>query len=365
MLGMMGWKVLPAPLPLPNLPRSERKVPPWVLSAIVLGRLEVLLQALHRKFEMTDGVRPAPHGQVDWRGYAARHIAVGRFDELPCRYPELEADRHLRAAIHYTLRRHLGSLESQRQAGAFVLALIRWCHQLLGKVAGVPAAYPTAVQLQRWSQGRLPSTALRNGLEAIAWTAEERGLAGLCDLQGFPWSLSMEAFFEAWVEGVAQRLAPLLGAVVRSGRLRQTLTPIEWDPPYRGSQRFLLPDLRLEAGGGVLIMDAKYKDHWEELAVHRWGELEDAVRERHRMDLLQVLAYTAPVDARRVAACLVYPCHRATWESLVERGRLFHRATVGCGSRVVRVLLTALPMDAETGPGLEGLAAELRGLLAR
>src|ERR1700722_4260034 len=31
MLGEMGWKIIPQPLALPNLPRSERKVPPWVL----------------------------------------------------------------------------------------------------------------------------------------------------------------------------------------------------------------------------------------------------------------------------------------------------------------------------------------------
>jgi len=38
MLGSMGWKVIPIPLRLPLLPRSDRKIPPWVLSTTILLR---------------------------------------------------------------------------------------------------------------------------------------------------------------------------------------------------------------------------------------------------------------------------------------------------------------------------------------
>ena len=39
MLSEMGWRIIPRPLRLPTLPRSDRKIPPWVLSTIVLLRL--------------------------------------------------------------------------------------------------------------------------------------------------------------------------------------------------------------------------------------------------------------------------------------------------------------------------------------
>jgi hypothetical protein len=35
------------------------------------------------------------------------------------------------------------------------------------------------------------------GLQAIDWTVEERGLAGLSDLEGIAWTMPMELFFEA------------------------------------------------------------------------------------------------------------------------------------------------------------------------
>jgi hypothetical protein len=40
MLAEMGWLISPTPLRLPLLKRSERRVPPWVLSFMILARLK-------------------------------------------------------------------------------------------------------------------------------------------------------------------------------------------------------------------------------------------------------------------------------------------------------------------------------------
>ncbi|OAI39722.1 hypothetical protein AYO40_05555 [Planctomycetaceae bacterium SCGC AG-212-D15] len=362
MLGEMGWKVLPSPLPLPNLPRSERKVPPWVLSAIVLGRLEALLTRLQRRFDMTRSIRTAPYGQVDWQAYAVRHIGVGQFAEVPCCHPELELDRHLRGAIHFALRQHHASLDSQRHAGPFVAGLLQWAEQLLQQVRAITPRIPTDIQLRAWRHGRLRSDVLHDGLDAIVWTIDERGLAGLCDLHGLPWSMSMETFFEAWVERLLEVVTRHLGGIMRTGRQRQTVIPIDWDPPFTGSQRFLLPDLVIETPTGLIVVDAKYKDHWEELAVHRWGDLEETVRDRHRIDLLQVIAYGSPFDAQRLTLCLLYPCRLTTWQSLRARGRVVHCGSLGLGSRSLQLVLAAVPMDGQLTDVVEMLVETLRPL---
>ena len=64
MLAEMGWLVSPTPLRLPLLKRSERRVPPWVLSFMVLARLNALLDRLDRRFELTVEDRTAPKGTV-------------------------------------------------------------------------------------------------------------------------------------------------------------------------------------------------------------------------------------------------------------------------------------------------------------
>jgi McrBC 5-methylcytosine restriction system component len=344
-LSATGWRVLPSVLAQPMLPRSDRKIPPWVLSTIILFRLRALLERLERRFDLATQERSAPRGSVDWTSYARRQISRARFLSVPCTFPDLRDDRNLKSAIRFTLEAQLGSLESQRTGGTFVLALIELCQRLLDRVRDVAPREPMPSAIQSWLSSRLNTNVLRHGVEAIEWTAQERGLAGLSDLRGLPWAMPMDAFFESWAETIMARVAARCGGILKAGRKRETVVPLSWSPPYLGSQKSLVPDLVLERDDLTVIVDAKYKDHWEEMQTHRWSNLEEAIRERHREDLLQVLAYSSIARTRDVMVCLAYPCRADTWSSLRERKLLFHRASVPSAGRRVDVLLTAFPLS--------------------
>lgn len=320
-----------------------------------------MLDRLDRRFEFAESDLPAPRGTVNWTCYAANRITSARFLDVPCRYPDLRDDGELRAAIHFTLRKQLGSLESQRKVGVAVLQLIDLCQSLLERVRSVVPKQPSAMAIDAWYRGSLRTEVFRNGLQAVEWTVEDRGLAGLGDLQGLPWIMSMEEFFEAWVETVVTGLARRIGGTVRAGRKRETIAPLVWDPPYVGSQKYLLPDLILDREDETIVFDAKYKDHWEELNHDQWSNLGDHLRDGHRADLLQVLAYSSIPTTKRIFGCLAYPCHRQTWESLKRRGRLYHRASVGSGTRRVDVILTAVPMGTGIEETVKALAEAIKG----
>lgn len=344
LLAVMGWKVIPRPLPLPLLPRSDRKIPPWVLASTVLLRLRKLLDALDRRFEIVRAEVSAPRGQVRWTEYAIAKVPRADFLRIPCSFPDLRDDNELKSSIHHTLLKQLASLQSQRPAGLVVMQLLQLCQDLLERVRYVPAHAPSKATLNSWLRGEMRTEIFRDGIQAVEWTIDERGLAGLGDLQGVPWVLPMDQFFEAWVETLAGQLARRAGGKVKSGRARQTVTPLVWAPPYVGSQRYLLPDIVLEREHETIIFDAKYKNHWEELSNERWSALEKELQEHHRSDLLQVLAYSTAAESKRVVACLVYPCHVHTWRSLLARGRPYHKAAVRAGTRQVDLVLTAVPM---------------------
>jgi len=345
MLSNMGWKVIPSPLKLPLLPRSDRKIPPWVLSTIVLFRIKALLDQLDRRFEHTESDLPAPRGTINWQKYVTERISSAQFLNVPCRFPDLRDDRELKSVIHFTLRKQISSLEGQRSASIVVLQLIDMCQLMLEKVKTFPPKQPGTGAINFWYRGPLKTEVFRDGLQAMEWTIEDRGLAGLSDLQGIPWVMSMDEFFEAWLETLVEKLARRIGGIVRSGRKRETITPLGWDPPYLGSQKYLLPDHILERDNETIIFDAKYKGHWEELNRESWGNIDDIIREQHRNDLLQVLAYSTVMTTEKVVCCLTYPCYKTTWESLQSRQRAFHRASVYAGSRRVDLILTAVPMD--------------------
>lgn len=362
MLAEMGWLVSPSPLRLPLLRRSERRVPPWVLSFMVLARLKALLERLERRFEMVREARRAPKGSVNWADYCTREMSRGKFLSVPCTFPDLRDDRQLKGAIRFTLERQLRSLETQREQGSFVHRLISFAESLLLRVQAVASRRPGAQEIETWMRRPLRNDVFTEGLQAIDWTVEERGLAGLSELEGIPWTMPMDQFFEAWVETVMRFVAVRTGGSLRVARRRETVSPLSWEPPYVGSQRSLVPDLLLELDGITVVVDAKYKRHWEELQERSWQEQDERVRDQHRQDLLQVLAYANLATSTSVICCLVYPCSVATWESLRQRQRLFHQAELPIRGRRIQVWLTAVPMSAAISQFAEPLATQIRAV---
>ncbi|MDD3625867.1 MAG: hypothetical protein PHV06_00975 [bacterium] len=347
MLSAMGWKILPRPLKLPPIPGTERKVPPWVLSSIILFRIKNLLDRMERRFELVENDLRAPKGNINWTRYLTEKMPQAKFLNVPCQYPDLRDDRELKAAIHFTLKKHLNSLQTQRHTGIAAIQLIELCQRLLTKVKNVPSKIPQQKTIESWLRGTFKTAVFKEGLQAIEWTVDDRGLAGISDLQGLPWIMSMEQFFEAWVETIAEKLVRLIGGKLRTGREHETVYPLTWDPPYMGSQKSLIPDFIIEKEEMTIILDAKYKSHWEDLSSSNWYELADKIKERHREDLMQILAYSNLSDKSNVISCLIYPSRKNTWLSLKERDRISHRASVNVGKKKLTLLLTAIPMDAQ------------------
>lgn len=67
------------------------------------------------------------------------------------------------------------------------------------------------------------------------------------------------------------------------------------------------------------------------------------VRESHRADLHQVLAYAALFDAPKITTTLVYPLRPATFTILHSRGRDVARAELFHGGRQLTLELQGLP----------------------
>lgn len=364
LLARMGWRIAPQPLRLPLLRRSERRVPAWVLSSMVLVRMKALLQSLSRRFETAREDLSAPRGQVDWAVYSRNRIPFGRLTSVPCTFPELRDDRSLLSAIRYTVERHVHALEGQRVHGGFVGSLIALAYDLLSALRGVPALAPAPPLLHAWNHRPLNSAPFREGIQAIDWTVDDRGLAGLSELEGIPWVMPMDIFFEAWVETQFAVLARRTGGVIRSGRKNETTAALHWQPGSLGSQRSLVPDMIIEWPGLTVIVDAKYKRHFEELQETPWRQTSSHLQEGHRHDLLQVLAYANLARAGRVVACLAYPCNRPLWEDLDRRDRIVQTAEIPSASRPLSVWLTAMPMVEDAGDLLAPLEQRLTELLA-
>jgi hypothetical protein len=341
LMGETGAEVIPELPRLPALPRSEHEVPRWVLGSIICARLEALLGTQQRKFLLYEEELDRPRGRVQWTQYIARQVAQNKPNRVPCEFTALQPDATLLAVVHAAVLSQIHALQRVKRDALVISRLIARFERLRLIVCTYP---PSWIGLRRLSR-QVQNATLSAAIEAMEWTHDERGLGGLAHFAGLPWRLSMEQVFEARVEALARLISLRTGGIVRTGRLRETQRSLRWDPPYTGSQRTLLPDVEIVRQADTVILDAKYKSHWEDLDARGWYESADSLREAHRNDLLQVLAYGAATEGARLICALVYPCKDSTWLSLLARKRLVHRASVPAGSRAITLVLMAIPFE--------------------
>ncbi len=358
LLHAAGLRSVPEVLPFPALPHSERSVPSWVIASMVVARLEALLRTQSRRFRQREAEVPAPRGTVDWGRYVTHGLAQCRPMSVPCRFPDLDDDERLRGAIHWTALRQREGLLGQRSVAPVARALLDRCDRIIAQVSGTGPLRPGRGARDAWESEPMRSRLFREGVEAIGWTVDERGLAGLSETAGLSWQLPMEACFESLIEASAELAAPRVGGRVVSGRTARTRTALDWEPRGAGSLRALVPDVVVRTVETSLVIDAKYKPHAELIARLGWEGVTEVVRERHRADVHQVLAYAALEGRDRVTACLAYPTSPEAWPALVERGRDTMRATVRAEGREIQLVLLAVRLDgdvAELARRVEGL----------
>lgn len=348
-LTQTGWQTQPDFLEGPLVPGSGREVPPWVLAGPVLSRLSDLLRATRRGYRIEEEELRHPRGQIIWPKYLRDSLVRGKWDRLPCRFPDLASDPKLRRMIRWGVERVRQALMSVSGSDAIARLLIAVADEVLVKLRDVAPLIPERDELTRMADSRVSDLLLRSGLEALGWVVDERGLGGGREMDGLAWSMRLDELWENYVEATVRREAAATGGSVRVGRKRETVFPLEWTDPSHRSMGQLIPDIVVFRGNTVHIVDAKYKAHLAELDEHGWHRFTTDVREAHRADIHQVLAYSSLYAADEVKATLVYPLRQSTYEALHSRGRDVSTANLLHGARQVRLELRGMPFGAPRG----------------
>ena len=346
-LSETGWHSGPNILSMPLVPGSGREVPPWVLAGPVIARLRELLEQLKRGFDFKEATPKAPRGTIQWSKYLRTSLPTGRWHQVPCRFPDLCSDPILRGAIRWALERVFEELGLVAGDDRVALGLRTDAMRLLEQLGDVARVYPRVELISRMSGGDpLLAQTVRSGLEAIGWVRDERGLGGGRQMDGLAWSLPLDQLWEHHVAAIVQEQVRQEGGVLRLGRRGETVTPLQWSDSTHRSISHLLPDIVVTRRSAVWIVDAKYKSHFADIDEDGWRKMADEVRERHRADIHQVLAYSSLYDATEVTASLAYPIRHSTWEGLHQRGLDRTTANFYVGTRHVRLQLWALPFSA-------------------
>lgn len=348
-----GFAVEPRLGQAPLVPGSAREVPPWLLAAPVLNRLEALLRHLRRGFVERTEVRTSPRGRIEWTQWAQRHLANGQWSRLPCSFPDLDDDPQLLSAIRWTLARLEQNLAQQRDAPP-ARALSERIRLLNHDLGPGPSQRPSP-----WNQPQTGSAWLADALQAMGWIAEERGLGGARSLDGLAWDLEADQVWEAWVAAFVRDLAPQLGlSWVGASEVQHRLN---WQGSL-SSMGALIPDTGLRSAERMIWVDAKYKAHLSLLARYGWNGLKDAVRAAHRADLHQALAYSALSSTDQIDSVLAYPQLGTLGDEHRPHATI---ATLASGRRRIRLVLAGLPFGFRSPRQRDRALSSWRKLLGR
>lgn len=331
------------------VPGSAREVPPWILAGPVIERIGALLRHRKRGFVERGETRSSPRGRVEWTTWATTHIPRGRWTTFPCRFSEPNDDPDLIAAIRWTLLR----LEEDLSSIAWSLParyLLNRTAELQTSIGPGMSKRPTTT----WMSSDA-SEWVTAAVEAMTWVAEERGLGGARSLDGLSWDLSIDAVWEAWVASFSSELARNLGMV--ASPFKAAKRALRWTGPIH-SMSSLVPDVEIRSADRVLWLDAKYKAHLDLLSHRGWQGLSEEVREEHRADLHQALAYASLSDVPHVDTLLVYP------QIGSETRTLGTIASVTSGRRRVRLILASVPFGYRNPDHKESHLKSFRELLA-
>jgi McrBC 5-methylcytosine restriction system component len=317
------------------LPKSDSQTPTWVISAIVLKRLEFFVLTLPKAFNSVLTQSTQPSGSIVWDRYIQQSLSVGRPDRLIIKQSVFQYTPHILSLLHVTANQHIQALNKYGRRFERLLHRFEKIRQLSKNAPQSWAPLDETISLAR-------DEITLEALDAMRWTRDNTGLGGIQALKGLAWKLDMQQTFEAWVATVVTEVGHKCGGRTKIGSLQQTLKPIVWHQSTR-TQNSLIPDVELFTHQSTLIVDAKYKDHWN--AFHTgWYSCGAIVKENHRNDLLQIIAYAASHSSPRKVGVLVYPCSIKEWEARLKSNQLFLRADVAPGNQVgVELVLTAIP----------------------
>jgi len=170
--------------------------------------------------------------------------------------------------------------------------------------------------------------------------------------RGKAWRVDFSEVFERFVQHIFEQVSKEIGGVLLENvRFR---THGEHLPVWTLSH--LEPDAVLRKNGQLFFVDAKYKAH----LLNRTSDSE-YLKEEHRHDLHQVMAYSSFDTAERKHAFLVYPSSSPSLEAM-DFGSPFSRGETKVG--MVGVPLDVSYIEAAKRLILQAITADVRYLAA-
>lgn len=354
---LIGWPLVPTIIDeTEKVPGGNKSIPPWLLAGPIIRSFHSALKRPGKNYVNRKEELSLVKGNIDYEKYIENNLASGKWQKMPCEYDDLSLNCQHHQHILAIVNKLLNDLQRSRQYNSSNKDLIRLGKIISKKLEDVTPILPRLIDIDRLSF-RGVWNKYKEGFDYSKWLLTQKGLGGPDDGGGLPWKICSEELYELWVGYIAQKWSKLVGAIIKTSSNRSSIIPIDWNIQYEKTMSYLLPDFTCEKNDEVWIFDAKYKNLLEDLINHRWDQLEDYMKDSHRSDFHQILAYSSAFAQRHIISILAYP-----FDYTEEKEDLIKYTRIGKfshdGNRNVWVVLLPIPMGHKTVGGLNRVVQE-------
>lgn len=290
-LDLLGDEI--SPEFIDSLPLASKRAfrPPLYLEAVkFISALEKLVKQHWRKFDNKEIQSYQPSGQVNWNKYANQSFKV----EQRLVYP--------------TRKNFLGEFHSEFSEIRFVYDLCK--SELLSSNTPISIRTPISKRISFLDE-RLyfhkpkitPKIHITNADGVTIKEAKQiaNRILNFNLIDGTAWRVDFADVFEKFIQYIFKEVAKSIGGkfIPNLKIYSNTKKRFQW------SLNNLEPDGVLLKDDHVIFIDAKYKSHF-----YNKFDQSETLKEDHRRDLHQILAYSSFSDAKNKSGFLCYPSNK-------------------------------------------------------
>jgi len=272
---------------IPLLSGSHLKPPLYFDSVKFVQSLELLLLSSWRKFDSIEILSAEPSGQINWRKYMDYEHQVEKRLWFPIKRNCLSQNHQEYAEIRYAYdiaRKILLSqntpLKIKSSIRPKLLRIDERMHQHKPKIT------------KRIKDKSSDSPIVKK------CKMDANQVLGLGSKQSSSWRIDYAAVFEKFIQYVWREISKELGGKVNYNPVFLA----KMGKKYPWGLQYLEPDLVFTKGNLVLYIDAKYKSN-----IFNHSDYSDILKEDHRRDIHQILAYMSFSDMSHKYGMLCYP----------------------------------------------------------
>lgn len=291
-LNLLGSKISPHVIDSLPLASGGNFRPPLYLEAIkFIASLESLIKTSWKKFDSTEKITPQPLGQVNWNKYISNEYKIEERLRYPVRKSILSELHNEYSQIRYVFdicNKELLSPNTPKRIKTSIISRLAFIEEKLymhkPKATNIIIIKSADIPAIKYCKKQANKILKYNFIDSTAWRVD------------------FSDVFEKFVQFIFNKVEKDVGGHLFSN---YKIHSSKKQAYYPWMLKYIEPDAIFNKGDILIFIDAKYKSN-----LYNKNSNSETLKDEHRRDLHQIMAYSSFSKSRFKYGMLCYPSDR-------------------------------------------------------